>query len=362
MKQHVNTALGSVLLLSLVVLVAVIAWQENRLINVETVPFSMLPTQPKACTEDAKICSDGSAVGRTGPNCEFAECPKTTGLADKLIVSSPGIGAAISSPVVVTGRARGTWFFEGSFPVEVHDSNGKLIGSAPAQFVPKSAEDTWMTTEFVDFRGEVKFSQPTTSEGYLLFKKDNPSDNRALDESFKLPVKFGKADDVSAWKTYRNKKYGFEFIYPAGWEAPEIKSPCCGMRFESAVAFRKSRTLEENSSGFDVKIYKGLGLDDQRFTDEIASTGDEPTSCEKNSFKSVTVGVDGYQSKEIYILGGDACFREGYFFSIARNGYLFNIVPIPEGGNEYVNYDGKKEVQKSLPEFNQVLSTFKFTK
>lgn len=28
-----------------------------------------------ACTMDAKICPDGSAVGRTGPNCEFAACP-----------------------------------------------------------------------------------------------------------------------------------------------------------------------------------------------------------------------------------------------------------------------------------------------
>ncbi|MBW2969812.1 hypothetical protein KY309_01770 [Candidatus Woesearchaeota archaeon] len=31
--------------------------------------------QIKACTEEAKICPDGSAVGRTGPNCEFAPCP-----------------------------------------------------------------------------------------------------------------------------------------------------------------------------------------------------------------------------------------------------------------------------------------------
>lgn len=28
-----------------------------------------------ACTMDAKLCPDGSAVGRTGPNCEFAACP-----------------------------------------------------------------------------------------------------------------------------------------------------------------------------------------------------------------------------------------------------------------------------------------------
>lgn len=29
-----------------------------------------------ACTQEAKVCPDGSAVGRTGPNCEFAECPR----------------------------------------------------------------------------------------------------------------------------------------------------------------------------------------------------------------------------------------------------------------------------------------------
>lgn len=29
-----------------------------------------------ACTMEAKQCLDGSSVGRTGPNCEFAPCPK----------------------------------------------------------------------------------------------------------------------------------------------------------------------------------------------------------------------------------------------------------------------------------------------
>jgi len=29
----------------------------------------------RMCTQEAKICPDGSAVGRTGPNCEFARCP-----------------------------------------------------------------------------------------------------------------------------------------------------------------------------------------------------------------------------------------------------------------------------------------------
>lgn len=33
------------------------------------------PPEGQVCTRDAKVCPDGSAVGRTGPNCEFAPCP-----------------------------------------------------------------------------------------------------------------------------------------------------------------------------------------------------------------------------------------------------------------------------------------------
>ncbi len=31
----------------------------------------------QACTQEAKVCPDGSSVGRTGPSCEFAACPTT---------------------------------------------------------------------------------------------------------------------------------------------------------------------------------------------------------------------------------------------------------------------------------------------
>ena len=34
------------------------------------------------CTMDAKLCPDGSAVGRTGPKCEFAPCPTTDQIID----------------------------------------------------------------------------------------------------------------------------------------------------------------------------------------------------------------------------------------------------------------------------------------
>ncbi|HPI67409.1 MAG TPA: DUF333 domain-containing protein [bacterium] len=33
-------------------------------------------SRPNACTLEAKICPDGTSVGRSGPNCEFAVCPQ----------------------------------------------------------------------------------------------------------------------------------------------------------------------------------------------------------------------------------------------------------------------------------------------
>lgn len=35
----------------------------------------MSPEVEVACTMEAKICPDGSSVGRMPPNCEFAPCP-----------------------------------------------------------------------------------------------------------------------------------------------------------------------------------------------------------------------------------------------------------------------------------------------
>ena len=38
-------------------------------------PQNLVHMPPVACTTEAKICPDGSAVGRTGPDCMFADCP-----------------------------------------------------------------------------------------------------------------------------------------------------------------------------------------------------------------------------------------------------------------------------------------------
>src|SRR3989344_6103492 len=48
----------------------------------KAVPSPTPTPSQTACAQDAKECPDGSFVSRTGPNCEFAECPKENETAD----------------------------------------------------------------------------------------------------------------------------------------------------------------------------------------------------------------------------------------------------------------------------------------
>jgi len=59
-----------------------------------------------ACTMEAKMCPDGSAVGRTGPNCEFAPCPTPIAGQTNLptatpaaILQIPEIGIQVTLPL-----------------------------------------------------------------------------------------------------------------------------------------------------------------------------------------------------------------------------------------------------------------------
>ncbi len=104
---------------------------------------------------------------------------------DKVKVAQPIPGDLVSSPVKVKGEARGNWYFEASFPIQVLDANGKEIGIGIAQ-----AQGEWMTTEFVPFDVDITFTVPTTSTGSIVLVKDNPSGLPEFDDQVVVPVKF----------------------------------------------------------------------------------------------------------------------------------------------------------------------------
>lgn len=92
----------------------------------------------------------------------------------------------IVSPVKISGKARGSWFFEGSFPILILDSKGKVLTTSFGQ-----AQGEWMTNEFVEFVSpEIRFQRGEAVEGFVILQKDNPSGLSQFDDELVVPVRF----------------------------------------------------------------------------------------------------------------------------------------------------------------------------
>ena len=104
---------------------------------------------------------------------------------DLIFMSMPLPEESVSSPLRVTGKARGNWYFEASFPVKIYDSKGTLLTQGPAQ-----AQSEWMTTVHVPYTTTLTFSKPTTDTGFLVLEKDNPSGLPEHDNELRIPIRF----------------------------------------------------------------------------------------------------------------------------------------------------------------------------
>ena len=105
---------------------------------------------------------------------------------DLVTIDSPRPNAGIASPLHISGKARGSWYFEASFPVELQDTKGRVIAQGAAK-----AQSDWMTNNFVSYQLDLTYpTQPKGSKGTLLLKKDNPSGDPAKDDSLIVPVVF----------------------------------------------------------------------------------------------------------------------------------------------------------------------------
>lgn len=103
----------------------------------------------------------------------------------EVVLSTPMTGQIVSSPLTVSGKAKGNWFFEANIPVTLKDENGKILVQKGVQ-----AQGEWMTTDYVNFTTVLEFEQPTTQYGVLLIEKDNPSGLPENDASYAVPVRF----------------------------------------------------------------------------------------------------------------------------------------------------------------------------
>lgn len=106
-------------------------------------------------------------------------------VADRIRVATPRPSTAITSPLTITGEARGTWYFEATFPVRLADDYGTVLAEHYAQ-----ARGEWMTEDFVPFTATLAFTTPRSGRGTLILERSNPSGLPEHDAELRIPVWF----------------------------------------------------------------------------------------------------------------------------------------------------------------------------
>ncbi|MEI6863857.1 MAG: Gmad2 immunoglobulin-like domain-containing protein [Candidatus Adlerbacteria bacterium] len=120
------------------------------------------------------------------PSHKIATTAIPASIDDIITTTSPLPHTTIVSPLVVTGTARGSWYFEASAPVELRSATGAVIAQGHV-----TAQGDWMTSEYVPFTATLTFTaQPAGTVGTLVLKNDNPSGDPAREKELDIPVNF----------------------------------------------------------------------------------------------------------------------------------------------------------------------------
>jgi hypothetical protein len=102
---------------------------------------------------------------------------------DQILVSVPRPNQKVTSPITVEGKARGTWFFEGTMKAALYDSANKHLAD-----ITLTARDEWMTENFVPFSSRLEIPKTFSGEAKLLLHKDNPSGEARNDDQLEIPI------------------------------------------------------------------------------------------------------------------------------------------------------------------------------
>jgi hypothetical protein len=116
---------------------------------------------------------------------DVGEISKQPTLDETIRVDNPHPDQLISSPLTISGQARGTWFFEASAPVQLVDETGTVLAESSIE-----AQGEWMTEAFVEFSGQLVFDSGQSKAGTLIVQNDNPSDIPENSRALQIPVRF----------------------------------------------------------------------------------------------------------------------------------------------------------------------------
>ncbi len=169
--KHFNATvllwLAFAIVLELCIILGIRTYQETKSIpyvpptvlsfeDCAAVGYPVMETYPRQCrTADGRLFAEEIKSNNTYVNASE----------DDIIVTLPFSGAVTGKEFSIIGKARGTWFFEGSAPYKVLDKDGKVLDTG----IIKAGED-WMTESFVPFDATVE-----VPESYICLLYTSPS-------------------------------------------------------------------------------------------------------------------------------------------------------------------------------------------
>lgn len=178
----------------------------------------------------------------------------------RIQVSSPIPGQAVTSPLTVTGRARGNWYFEASFPVELRTAaDGRLLAQTAA-----AAQGEWMTEAFVPFIATLEYTATSAIDVLVVLKRDNPSGLPANDAQVSIPVHLNPSGTVSLKLYFGNSTNDPNTqdcgkTFPASRNLPTTDTPARAAR-AALVALLSGPNEVERTAGYFSSINPGVTI------------------------------------------------------------------------------------------------------
>jgi len=166
----------------------------------------------------------------------------------------------------------------------------------------------------------------------VIWRANIEADSENLDNL--LVLKNKQVADMIGWKTYRNEEYGFEFKYPQDWEVVENVENS-GKKFSNNPAVKISYKPE---TIYNRNIYIFI---------------DPPAVGLESVDRELINEISGFPVKNAVF----SKFREA-----EESGYWFEIILWSPTHNYFISTDeNPAQPAYLLAEYEQILSTFKFT-
>jgi hypothetical protein len=229
----------------------------------------------------------------------------------EIIIDYPKENQEIKSPLIIKGKAKGTWFFEAVFNVKLYDDNNNLLGESTL-----TAQKDWMTKNFIPFEGELIFKKPTTNSGKLVFLSANPSGLSENQKFYSFKIQF---EDVQ----YRKIKLYYYNLVKDKDENGNIKCSESGLvEVEREIPF--SKTPIQDTLKLLLKGKQNLTQDELRqgIDTEFPLIGFELKSVNLKPDGTLILGFDDPYNQTL----GGSCRVKILWFQIEKTAKQFSQV------------------------------------